>query len=791
MSGPYSNFSPTGDIPYLFWEGIAVVVNVKEKDDAGKKVSPSDNLEDLDWGYRVKVRVIGEHTQDKTQLPDADLPWAEVKMSTLMGSGTATPQVRSGDIVGGYIGSGGSYNITWVKGKPGKAQLPFSQGPFGFDAFTERLEPVPSFSEFEGKFIADAWNPVLLSKADTFRGLAETFELPCPSEIVSGAGVMTEMDKLIQKVENAKKSVNDFNNGLQEDISRIQEDILEDIQKASEVIAGKIDSAIKWLQEQIMQRINQIAQAAGVAIPLNSRFAIREGMNIFVEAIFCFFNKLLDNLQTMVADFLNEAIDYFINTPLCAVEELLTGILGSIVASLNSIVNQLAGAISGLAGSVTSLITGVLDSVVDLLQIFQCEPDPECPETKEWNILQGAGENAFGGIELDFNSIIEKAISVQTQFDGLMNIIYDDEGNILGFDFDNFVFDITNQLNNPTCNGAPVFCGPPKVTFWGGGGFGASGNAIVNGIGQVIGVDIVSPGVGYITAPKIHIADDCGNGTGAIGEVIIGPIGEDPDPIVPDDPYILPPEDPEDPEDPGDPDDPEDDDTPEKCPPPRFIERVTKRKKQPDYSKYGVLNVIMIEKGTNYKTTFDGSLGGRGRTWAEKDQTYVQKADGRYLLPYNPGETFNLEKCDIVVPPDRRPIEIDDDEEYTAPPKSDQEIPQVVVNSAGSYPVTLHLCDLRILNAGISYQPTDKVKVSPDNGAIIEPSFNRVGALVSLNIVDHGTEVNDTLEITIESETGFNARIVPLICTSKPKDDKLSGGEPIAVIDVIDCVGKV
>ena len=42
MSGPYSNFSPTGDIPYLFWEGIAVVVNVKEKDDAGKKVSPSD-----------------------------------------------------------------------------------------------------------------------------------------------------------------------------------------------------------------------------------------------------------------------------------------------------------------------------------------------------------------------------------------------------------------------------------------------------------------------------------------------------------------------------------------------------------------------------------------------------------------------------------------------------------------------------------------------------------------------------------------------------------------------------
>ena len=55
--------------------------------------------------------------------------------------------------------------------------------------------------------------------------------------------------------------------------------------------------------------------------------------------------------------------------------------------------------------------------------------------------------------------------------------------------------------------------------------------------------------------------------------------------------------------------------------------------------------------------------------------------------------------------------------------------------------------------------------------------------------MDHGSEITGAVDVIIESDTGFNARIIPIICMDK--DNKVRGGTPLATIDVIDCVGKV
>ena len=62
-----------------------------------------------------------------------------------------------------------------------------------------------------------------------------------------------------------------------------------------------------------------------------------------------------------------------------------------------------------------------------------------------------------------------------------------------------------------SCNTGAVNCGPPIVKFWGGGGTGASGNAVVNAVGEILGVQIVTPGSGY-TSPPIEFEDACGKG---------------------------------------------------------------------------------------------------------------------------------------------------------------------------------------------------------------------------------------------------------------------------------------
>ena len=72
------------------------------------------------------------------------------------------------------------------------------------------------------------------------------------------------------------------------------------------------------------------------------------------------------------------------------------------------------------------------------------------------------------------------------------------------------------------------------------------------------------------------------------------------------------------------------------------------------------------------------------------------------------------------------------------------------------------------------------------------PTFNELGQLISVKVVSGGEGVKENPTIYIESETGFNAEIVPRFCIDRVGVDQVK--EPTAqdkIISVIDCVGKV
>ena len=71
--------------------------------------------------------------------------------------------------------------------------------------------------------------------------------------------------------------------------------------------------------------------------------------------------------------------------------------------------------------------------------------------------------------------------------------------------------------SRPNCNTNVLRCGPPKVEFFGGGGRGVTGSAIVNTIGRVIGVSIGGAGSGFTSPPLLSFVDSCGNGSSAGG----------------------------------------------------------------------------------------------------------------------------------------------------------------------------------------------------------------------------------------------------------------------------------
>jgi hypothetical protein len=88
-----------------------------------------------------------------------------------------------------------------------------------------------------------------------------------------------------------------------------------------------------------------------------------------------------------------------------------------------------------------------------------------------------------------------------------------------------------NQVNSLTvsdlitkkseCDTSPKPAGPPTIIFSGGGGIGAEANPIVGPNGQLLGIDIVRPGIGYETSPIVTVIDDGNIGSGAVVQVTV------------------------------------------------------------------------------------------------------------------------------------------------------------------------------------------------------------------------------------------------------------------------------
>ena len=59
------------------------------------------------WAFRYKVRILGYHPDNYSELSDEDLPWAGVMMPTTAGSGgggfAQSARINQGDIVVGFF----------------------------------------------------------------------------------------------------------------------------------------------------------------------------------------------------------------------------------------------------------------------------------------------------------------------------------------------------------------------------------------------------------------------------------------------------------------------------------------------------------------------------------------------------------------------------------------------------------------------------------------------------------------------------------------------------------------
>ena len=620
----------------------------------------------------------------------------------------------------------------------------------GFTAGLSQFTVVPSSNIKDSDIVnlSGAGADCKFSQSDEdFEKLKANFSVPSACKPFDSNAINNSLKNMKKDIEGLRNKLNGPNSALTN-----AENFLNEAQSVISGFADKITGYVKWLigyiKDLVVRGINWALNKAKATAFLNQRFQLQEKKATAIDLILCLFNKILDNLAGLIEQFLTSIANRYINMATCAVEKFLTELVGQIVGQILAAVNGILNAVFGTISDIKGLIDSVLDAITSLLDFLSCDVKAECAEVTEWSPLEGA---PAPGLSLDIGRITSAAKSLISSATSIV-------------DPNNFKFnlDINSMLvgAGDACNVGPILCGPPKITFWGGGGSGATGNAIVGAAGDILGIDLVSTGFGYTKAPFVNIEDSCGRGRGATAVAVVGKV-----------PYV---------------------------PPPGIgtdggtgtgtgTGTGAGIGPKPGDLVDGIVDIVVLENGFNYLKKPDGSVGGDGRTWATRCQSKIRRVDETWDYPYNPGEIMNIKAGDYIQLAGENPYISAEDISITAPicPSEDTGEP-----AFGVYPVVVELVGAEIVDPGFGYQDGDKIVVTPDKGAVLTPKFGYNGQLIGVTIESTGLGYTTVPEIGIDSLNGYNANIKPIFRVVKDANVETLKDRGVGLINVVDCVGK-
>ncbi len=494
------------------------------------------------WGNRFKVRILGYHPYSEADLPNEDLPWAQVLIPTTSGSGAANVatgvQLQPGDVVLGFFLDGDN------------AQIPVILATFG------RTSSVPS-TTYESPFMPFTGFSSLVSR-NGGTNPNETNEvtqssLPTPQDVsveqanqlspVFGYQVIsansaigdiiplantaqnTKTSKIKSIVTNLIKKIKRFQGNIQRIRNEIKKAVDKIVLLCNEFVGLFMNSLIKLLKTLLNQGLKLlyklvfatvlaatgnpvIAHAAGVA----AQKAMVGPVKALEDSFSCIAGKVIDELTNIITNIITSAVENIDRFISCIEDQLVGSLLNSIIDNLETLMS------SPLAG------------VAKLLQFFS---DFSVGKTMR-SVVDGLG---VSGAAFDCNQNF-------SNYQGLVNewVVGGGPkyGNANPYNNIKNLVDIQNSGVDPNSviecfSGALQFANPPTINIFGGTGSGATavpifGNIVTgpegNITGSVIGVQITNPGSGYTFPPFVEIIDDNEQGYGAVARSLINENGE-------------------------------------------------------------------------------------------------------------------------------------------------------------------------------------------------------------------------------------------------------------------------
>tara|TARA_R110002020_G_scaffold217169_1_gene424988 strand:+ start:1522 stop:3540 length:2019 start_codon:yes stop_codon:yes gene_type:complete len=504
------------------------------------------------WAFRYKVRILGYHTNNLTELSDENLPWAGVMMPTTAGSGgggfAQSARINQGDIVVGFFLDGDD------------AQIPVIMGAFGKTQFTPSLEPSNPFVPFTG-YTTNIKRPDTKSDRESTGQSSEDQTQPRNLEGKS-IDTLNENNKGKGKARQTKASdatgkvitfADTCEDNFATEVTGILGNLINVISEGTDFL-GDIQNAVKKIQVLANQFVGTLfnslytalipilkngldllykqvyaAVLASTGNPVAAHLAgvaAQESMvgplKAVQDAIACVSAKIINGLGDTLKDLIESTVLEVVNFGVCTAEQFVGSFLNGIIDNISSGLDSVLGGISRILElaspgfKIVDFLRSSVDVIKSIQNFFSCNQTADkCDGVKEWTIGYGPKNKA------KVNDILDNALEFANISNALSGITKQ-----------------TSPYSKPDC-GTPTSCGGPTVSFFGGNGIGGAGKVIMGGIvnntdglgeitssvartGSIIGVEITDPGSKYSYAPPmVTFEDSCGLGYGAVGRAIV------------------------------------------------------------------------------------------------------------------------------------------------------------------------------------------------------------------------------------------------------------------------------
>ena len=292
-----------------------------------------EKVEDMPaWGYRYKVRIIGHHDQDESDVTAEQLPWAQVMYPVTAGTGHGgsyqTPAIKQGSFVFGFFLDGKDQQTPIIMGCLGnnaKTKLERKQGTEGsggknftpISFFSQMLIPEPNeekklkdgdlapkqagneaysspSKENITKESSDANNLKTTADEKTDAVLEEKHTLGCPNPDTQSdtKNIQTVIQTLTAKIEEFQMSLRDADLAAGLPIVENNKDIDAAIESASEEMSKFMKGTMNKLQQFTTKQFNEkLAPLENLAPPSHSLELLNKKVE-GLEKIACMFNGL-------------------------------------------------------------------------------------------------------------------------------------------------------------------------------------------------------------------------------------------------------------------------------------------------------------------------------------------------------------------------------------------------------------------------------------------------------------------------------------------------------------------